>query len=99
MWCKPAPAGDVMPNPAMRIALVNMPFASAGRPSLALGLLQSLATQSGYTCTSKYFNTLFARLVGYEAYRRLAETMPVPLLVGEWIFSQAYYGREISRWE
>ena len=74
----------------MRIALVNMPFASAARPSLALGLLQSLANRRGHNCCSKYFNTLFARLLGYQAYRKMADYFPVPLLAGEWVFSQAF---------
>jgi ribosomal peptide maturation radical SAM protein 1 len=83
----------------MRIALINMPFASAGRPSLALGLLQSLAERRGYGCCSKYFNTLFARMLGREAYRDMSDYFPVPLLVGEWVFSQAFYGQSVSSWE
>jgi ribosomal peptide maturation radical SAM protein 1 len=83
----------------MRIALVNMPFASAARPSLALGLLQSLADRRGDHCCSKYFNTLFARMLGSDAYRKMADYFPVPLLAGEWVFSQAFYGRHISSWD
>jgi ribosomal peptide maturation radical SAM protein 1 len=83
----------------MRIALVNMPFASAARPSLALGLLQSLANQRGYHCCSKYFNTIFARLVGAKAYETIADYFPIPLLAGEWIFSQAFYAQAISSWD
>jgi ribosomal peptide maturation radical SAM protein 1 len=78
---------------------VNMPFASAERPSLALGLLQSLANRRGYSCCSKYFNPLFARLLGYEDYRKMADYFPVPLLAGEWVFSQAFYGQTISSWD
>jgi ribosomal peptide maturation radical SAM protein 1 len=76
-----------------------MPFASAARPSLALGLLQSLANRRGHNCCSKYFNTLFARLLGYQAYRKMADYFPVPLLAGEWVFSQAFYGQGISSWD
>jgi ribosomal peptide maturation radical SAM protein 1 len=83
----------------MRIALVNMPFASAARPSLALGLLQSLANQRGYSCSSKYFNTIFARMLGPKAYETIADYFPIPLLAGEWIFSQAFYGQSISSWD
>jgi ribosomal peptide maturation radical SAM protein 1 len=83
----------------MKIALVNMPFASASRPSLGLGLLQSLADRHGYDCCSKYFNTLFARLLGRDAYRDMSDYFPVSLLVGEWIFSQAFYGQSLSSWD
>lgn len=83
----------------MRIALVNMPLASAARPSLALGLLQSLADRQGYDCCSKYFNVLFARMVGHKDYRKMADYFPVPLLAGEWVFSQAFYGQEVSSWD
>jgi len=83
----------------MNIALVNMPFASAARPSLALGLLQSLAKRHGHKCCSKYFNTLLSRMLGHDAYRRMADHFPVPLLAGEWVFSQCFYRQAISSWE
>lgn len=82
----------------MQIALINMPFASAKRPSLALGVLQSLAHRHGHSCCTKNFNTLFSRLMGTDPYRKIAEFFPVPLLAGEWIFSQAFYGEDISSW-
>jgi len=41
---------------------------------------------------------LFARLLGYEDYRKMADYFPVPLLAGEWVFSQAFYGQTISSW-
>ncbi|HYG63625.1 MAG TPA: RiPP maturation radical SAM C-methyltransferase, partial [Thermoanaerobaculia bacterium] len=83
----------------MNIALVVMPFAAAERPSLGVGLLQSLLRRRGFGCDAKYFNLTFASLIGLEDYKRFAEEFPIGALAGEWVFSQAFYGRELSDWD
>lgn len=87
-----------------RVALINMPFANAERPSLALGLLKSLARQQGWQAEVHNFNLRFARQIGSKAYAFLCgtsvtateHTRPLTVgmdyLVGEWLFSRYFYG-------
>ena len=83
----------------MRVALINMPFAAADRPSLAVGLLQAILLKHDFECTSKHYNILFSRLLGDEEYRRISDYLSSVVLAGEWVFSQAYYGQTLSYWE
>lgn len=82
----------------MRVALVNMPFAAADRPSLAIGLLQAVLRKHGFECTSKHYNILFSRLLGDEQYRQVSDYPSSVVLAGEWVFSQLYYGQALSSW-
>ncbi|MCS1351096.1 RiPP maturation radical SAM C-methyltransferase [Mechercharimyces sp. CAU 1602] len=72
----------------MHIALVNMPFASLGRPSIGIGLLKSQVEQHGHTCKNHYLNLHLIDYIGITTYRRLSATLP-SLLLGEWIFSSS----------
>ena len=92
-----------------RVALINMPFANAERPSLALGTLKALAREQGWLADVHNFNLRFARRIGTKAYaflcgssvmtkeqtRRL--TVSMDYLVGEWLFAQLFYGMSESR--
>ncbi|MDP4096033.1 RiPP maturation radical SAM C-methyltransferase [Paenibacillus sp. P96] len=80
----------------MHVALVSMPFASAYRPSIGLGLLQSGLRKQGIDCDTLYLNLKFAALIGLEEYDCFAEnsTYPTNALAGEWIFSQSLFDGE-----
>ena len=76
---------------AAPVALVTAPFGSILSPSIQLGLLKAVLAQHGIRTTVYYLNIPFARLVGYARYKILAEFRD--LLLGEWIFSEAAFGR------
>jgi ribosomal peptide maturation radical SAM protein 1 len=76
-----------------------MPFASADCPNLAAGLLKALLQERGIPCDCKYFNLIFSSLLGEERYRRLVRLSRAPVLAGEWMFSQIYFGQSFSSWE
>ncbi len=92
-----------------RIALINMPFATAERPSLALGLLKPLAREAGWTADVHNFNVHFARRIGRKAYTFLCGASVTTSaqhgrvmastdhLMGEWLFSQFYYGSSAAK--
>jgi ribosomal peptide maturation radical SAM protein 1 len=82
----------------MRIALVNMPFAAADRPSLAIGLLQAMLRRNGFDCTSKHYNILLSRLLGEDDYHQLSDRSSSAVLAGEWVFSQVYHRQSFSTW-
>ena len=64
----PGKQSDLEAQVNPRIALINMPFSNAERPSLALGLLKALAREAGWTADVHNFNLRFARRIGNKAY-------------------------------
>ena len=78
----------------MRILLVGMPFAAVHRPALGISLLQAVAREGGLDCDVAYLNLVVADELGRDVYERLAGDLPYPALVGEWVFSEALYGRD-----
>jgi ribosomal peptide maturation radical SAM protein 1 len=72
------------------IVVVNMPFASARRPSLQAGLLKGLAERAGWRCSTLHLNLDFASLVGRERYELLCQHRGVQL--SDWLFSVAAFG-------
>ena len=83
----------------MKVALVVMPLASTDCPNLAVGLLKALLRERGIDCDCKYLNLIFSGLLGEERYRRLVRLSRSPVLAGEWMFSQIYFGPAFSSWE
>lgn len=75
-----------------------MPFGSAERPSLGVGLLSAALKSRGIACETKHLPFLFSLLVGHLAYARFADELPMTVQVGEWIFSQQLYGTGFSTW-
>lgn len=75
-----------------------MPFGSAQRPSLGVGLLSAALKARGLACETKYLPFLFSRLVGHSAYARFADELPTAVQAGEWVFSQQLYGSGFSTW-
>lgn len=75
-----------------RIVIVNLPFASARRPSLQAGLLKGLAERAGWTGHTLHLNLDFALLVGRERYELLCQHRGVQL--SDWLFSVAAFGAD-----
>jgi ribosomal peptide maturation radical SAM protein 1 len=74
-----------------RVALVNMPFAGANRPSIQCGLLKAGLADAGHTVDVHYLNLELAVELGEETYAGLADLRSDHLL-GEWLFSVAAFG-------
>lgn len=80
------------------IALINMPFASTARPSLALGILKAQLQEDGFKVDVYDFNLLLSALIGTRNYEFLCGTLeidgyviPNDLLLGEWIFASHFH--------
>jgi ribosomal peptide maturation radical SAM protein 1 len=77
--------------PPQRVALVNMPFAAAQRPSIQCGLLKASLARRGHAVDVHYLNLELAVELGADVYARLADLRSDHLL-GEWLFSVAAFG-------
>jgi ribosomal peptide maturation radical SAM protein 1 len=76
---------------AARVALVNMPFAMADRPSIQCGLLKAVLARAGHAVDVFYLNLELAAELGDELYGRLS-ALRTDVLLGEWLFSVAAFG-------
>jgi hypothetical protein len=74
-----------------RVALVNMPFAGAERPSIQCGLLKAELASAGHRVDVHYLNLELAAELGRELYDGVAALRSDDLL-GEWLFSTAAFG-------
>ena len=86
----PAAAVDVA-EARLRVALVNMPFAMADRPSIQCGLLKAGLARCGHHVDVVYLNLELAAELGANAYGTLAK-LRTDQLLGEWLFSLAAFG-------
>jgi ribosomal peptide maturation radical SAM protein 1 len=77
--------------PPQRVALVNMPFAGANRPSIQCGLLKAGLAREGHDVDVHYLNLELAAELGERTYGKLSELRGDHLL-GEWLFSTAAFG-------
>lgn len=84
-------AATVLATTSAEVALVNMPFAMADRPSIQCGLLKGALVAAGHRAEVFYLNLEFAAVVGAELYRELSR-LRAELLLGEWLFSYAAFG-------
>lgn len=84
-------AGQEPRVPSVRVALVNMPFASARRPSIQCGLLKAVLAREGHAVDVLYLNLELAVELGEDRYKKIAELRTEQLL-GEWLFSVAAFG-------
>lgn len=75
----------------VRVALVNMPFALADRPSIQCGLLKSSLAEHGYEVDVHYLNVELAAALGAKFYRTVS-LLRVDQFLGEWLFSAAAFG-------
>ncbi len=78
----------------LRIALINMPFASLQRPSLALTQLKSL-TESEHAgracCDVHYLNHDMAHYMGFEDYQSIESLEASSAGAGDWFFRQVAF--------
>ena len=81
----------------MNVLLVNMPFGSMTRPSLALGLLKSELGAIGVAARVENFALAFAELIGEEDYLYLSDQAAPELLAGEWVFASCLFGDDPAR--
>jgi ribosomal peptide maturation radical SAM protein 1 len=73
-----------------KVLLLNMPFVSVRYPSPALSLLQSILTDQGVSCDVRYLNIFFQAFTRRpQIYEGIADL----ILVGEWIFGEALFGK------
>jgi ribosomal peptide maturation radical SAM protein 1 len=72
------------------VALVCMPFASANRPSLQIGLLAAIAESHGFPTDAHHFNLDLAAALSPALYSRLCEHRGH--MTGEWLFAPAAFG-------
>ncbi|WP_285558445.1 RiPP maturation radical SAM C-methyltransferase [Actinoplanes regularis] len=75
---------------AWPVVLVSMPFMTADRPSIQLGLLKAVANGHGYTVSTLHANLDFAHRIGTETYDSLCEQRGH--MFGDWLFSVAAFG-------
>lgn len=75
---------------AFRVGLVTMPFVSAYRPSIQLGLLAALARGHGFTAETFHLNVELAVRLGPSLYELLCQHRG--RLLGDWLFSVAAFG-------
>jgi len=68
-----------------KIALINMPFADANRPSLSLTQLRQIVTSNHpVEVDIQYFNQEFTKIFGLDLYKGIAEQYTKGL--GDWMF-------------
>jgi ribosomal peptide maturation radical SAM protein 1 len=77
------------------VCLVNMPYASLNRPSLALGLLKAVLEREGISTAVEYANLWLAEEIGLSLFH-LPSQFPKDFLAGEWTFAAAAF-REAPR--
>ena len=73
------------------VALVNMPFALADRPSIQCGLLKAGLMHAGHKVDVHYLNLELATEIGAEAYKTISQ-LRADQFLGEWLFSVAAFG-------
>ncbi|HEY9402814.1 MAG TPA: RiPP maturation radical SAM C-methyltransferase [Pyrinomonadaceae bacterium] len=73
------------------VALVNMPFALADRPSIQCGLLKAGLIRVGHEVDVHYLNLELAAEIGAEAYKTISQ-LRADQFLGEWLFSVAAFG-------
>lgn len=80
---------------SLRVALVAMPFATVTKPSLQLGLLQSIAISRGFQAETFHLALDFAKQIELRVYEALANHRGH--LFGDWIFAGAAFGVDAPR--
>lgn len=79
-----------LPLAAADVCLVSMPYCDPEKPSLALGLLQSVLLQGGIETRSIYANLMFCEELGPNLYIKSHPGNPfVP--IAEWTFASAAF--------
>lgn len=79
--------------PPAPVALVNLPFAYADRPSIQCGLLKASLARAGIRSDVHYLNLELAAELGADLYDNLA-TVRTECLLGEWLWGRAAFGTD-----
>jgi ribosomal peptide maturation radical SAM protein 1 len=74
-----------------RLALVNMPFTSAERPSIQCGLLKAVMRRAGHAVDVHYLSLEAAAAIGAGAYAKICD-LRADQFVGDWLFTVAAFG-------
>jgi len=69
------------------VYLINMPYSSITRPSIALGLIESYIKKYGHQVETIYGNVEFSTKIGLELYDHIDNSF-FEHLMGEWTFSR-----------
>ena len=77
-------AGHPRATAECEVALVSMPFASALRPSIQIGLLKAIAESHGFPASTFHLSLDLAKQLGLALYSRISL---VRGFLGEWLFS------------
>jgi len=72
------------------IYLINMPYSSITRPSLALGLIEKYINNYGHQVDTIYANVEFSTKIGLDLYNKI-DTSFYEHLIGEWTFSRSAF--------
>lgn len=75
-----------------RVALVCLPWYTAGRPSIQIGLVGAIARQAGFPTDLYHLNLDLAARTGPAIYEALCNHRGH--LTGDWLFSVAAFGEE-----
>ncbi len=85
----------VPPHPSVagcRVAMVCMPFASAQRPSIQIGLITAVAEQAGFEVDVHHFNLDLAAQLSPALYEHFCECFGHRgHFTGEWVFAPAAF--------
>jgi ribosomal peptide maturation radical SAM protein 1 len=81
----------------MKVALINMPFASFMYPSIGISLLQAELHRTEIPCDIYYLNLDLAARIGCLSYLALGVLSPMTSLTGEWLFAADLFGRDSRR--
>ena len=76
---------------SIKVALINMPFASPTSPSMGISLLKSKIEQAGHKCDNLYLNLHLLNHIYLDDYLAISE-VATRVLLGEWIFANAAFG-------
>src|SRR5260370_19234820 len=71
------------------VAMVCMPWGSAYKPSLAIGILKQCVRLAGFTPEVHLLNMRFAQRLGAQLYERISDVAVAHL---EWFFAQLLFG-------
>jgi ribosomal peptide maturation radical SAM protein 1 len=74
-----------------RLALVNMPFTSAERPSIQCGLLKAVMRRAGHAVDVHYLSLELAAAIGADVYAKICD-IRADQFVGDWLFTVAAFG-------
>jgi ribosomal peptide maturation radical SAM protein 1 len=90
---QPVESAIIDPAQAIRVALVNMPWARPDTPSIQCRLLKAIAESYGHQVDVFYFNLECVAALGNEVYRKINGVSDErQTLLCEWTFSVAAFG-------